>query len=114
MGKNLPVFTCMENPYDVSTSKVYCFSINFQVNVMSLSRKFCVYLHFTPVFTSCRKHELRKRQSKFYINMLQVKNFTLKFLSEVLFFFLVACYLTLSLIVVHDSYTVSRHFEKML
>ena len=22
-GKNLPVFTCMENPYDVSTSKVY-------------------------------------------------------------------------------------------
>ena len=24
VGKNLPVFTCMENPYDVSTSKVYC------------------------------------------------------------------------------------------
>ena len=23
VGKNLPVFTCMENPYHVSTSKVY-------------------------------------------------------------------------------------------
>ena len=23
VGKNLPVFTCLENPYDVSTSKVY-------------------------------------------------------------------------------------------
>ena len=23
VGKNLPVFTCMENPNDVSTSKVY-------------------------------------------------------------------------------------------
>ncbi len=25
--KNLPVFTCMENPYDVSTSKVYRFEL---------------------------------------------------------------------------------------
>ncbi len=33
-----------------------CFSINFQVNIMSLSRKFCVYLHFTPSFTSRREH----------------------------------------------------------
>ena len=42
------------------------FSINFQANIMSLSCKFCVYLHFTPLFLSiwC-KHELRKRQSKF-------------------------------------------------
>ena len=42
-----------------------CFSINFQVNITSLSFKFCVYLHFTPLFTSWREHELRKRQSKF-------------------------------------------------
>ena len=37
-----------------------CFSINYPVNIMILSRKFCVYLHFTPLFTSWRKHELRK------------------------------------------------------
>ena len=41
-----------------------CFSINFQVNIMILSRNFFVYLHFTPLFISWRKHELRKRQSK--------------------------------------------------
>ena len=54
---------------------------------MSLSRKFCVYLHFTPLFTSCRKHELRKRQSKFFVNTLQdlVKNFTLMVLGNILF-----------------------------
>ena len=72
---------------------------------MSLSgRKFCVYLHFTPLFTSWREHELRKRQSEFLdnINTLQdkLKNFTLSVLSEVLFiiflifFFLAACYPT--------------------
>ncbi len=32
---------------------------------MILSRKFCVYLHFTPLFTSCCKHELCKQKSKF-------------------------------------------------
>ena len=42
-----------------------CFSINFQVNIVSLSRKFCVYLHFTSLFTLWREHELHKRQSKF-------------------------------------------------
>ena len=42
-----------------------CFSINFQVNIMSLSGKFCVYLHFTALFALWRKHELRKRHSKF-------------------------------------------------
>ena len=41
------------------------FSINFQLNIVSLSRKFCVYFHFTPLFTLWREHELRKRQSKF-------------------------------------------------
>ena len=49
-----------------------------------------------------REHELRKRQSKFFLNIntLQGKNFTLKVLSEVLFinifsfFFLAACYPT--------------------
>ena len=40
-----------------------CFSINFQVNIVSLSRKFCVYLYFTSLFTLWREHELRKRQS---------------------------------------------------
>ncbi len=30
------------------------FSINFQLNILSLSRKFCVYWHFTPLFTSQR------------------------------------------------------------
>ncbi len=43
---------------------------------MSLSRKFCVYLPFTPLFTSCRKHELRKRQSNFrscYIGLFTVR-----------------------------------------
>ena len=43
------------------------FSINFQVNIASFSWKFCVYLHFTPFFTSWREHKLRKRQSKFFV-----------------------------------------------
>ena len=66
------------------------FSINFQVNIVSLSRKFCVYLHFTPLFTLWREHELRKRQSKFLenINTLQVKNFTLKVLCQLFFLIL--------------------------
>ncbi len=34
-----------------------CFSIYLQVNIMSLSRKLCVYLHFILLFTL---HELRK------------------------------------------------------
>ena len=42
-----------------------CFNINFQVNVVILSRKFCVYLHFTSLLTLWREHELRERQSKF-------------------------------------------------
>jgi hypothetical protein len=29
-----------------------CFSIDFQVNIMILSRTICVYLHFTPLLTS--------------------------------------------------------------
>ncbi len=29
-----------------------CFILNFQVNIMILSRNFYVYLHFTPLFTS--------------------------------------------------------------
>ncbi len=41
------------------------FSINFRVNIMILSCKFCVYLYFTPLFTSWRIHELCKRQGKF-------------------------------------------------
>ena len=52
---------------------------------MSLGRKFCVYLHFAPLFITWRKHELRKRESKFLytdINTLQVKNFTLKVLMQ--------------------------------
>ncbi len=48
-----------------SPSATNCFSINFQVNIVSLGRKFCIYLHFTPLFTLWREHELRKRQSKF-------------------------------------------------
>jgi hypothetical protein len=51
------------------TGRTVCFIINFQVNIMILSREFCVYLHFTPLFTyihhAWRKHSLRKRQSKF-------------------------------------------------
>ncbi len=43
-----------------------CFSINFLVNTTSFSRKVCVYLHFTPLFTSGREHDLRKRQNKFF------------------------------------------------
>ena len=30
------------------------FSINFQLNIMSLSRQFCVYSQFTPLFTLWR------------------------------------------------------------
>ncbi len=66
------------------------FSINFQVNIMSLRRNFFVYLHFTSLFTLWREHELRKRQSKFLqnINTLQVKNFALKVLCELFFLIL--------------------------
>ena len=81
---------------------------------MSLSRKFCVYFRFTTLFTLWRKHELRKRQSKFLQNIrtLQVKNFTLKVLSEVLFIniFFFFSSLTHAIlpkfanIVVHDSF----------
>ncbi len=53
--------------------------------------------------------------------MLQVKNFTLKVLSEVPFInFIFFCSLLHAIvpkfpdIVVHDRYTVSRHFEKLL
>ncbi len=49
---------------NISIISINCFSINFQVNIMSLSRKFCVYLRFTPLFTSWCEHELRKRQIK--------------------------------------------------
>ncbi len=45
-----------------------CFSVNFKLNIMILSRKFCVYLHFTPLFTSWRTVSMNfviKRQSKF-------------------------------------------------
>ncbi len=42
-----------------------CFSINFQVNIVILSRKCCVYVHFTSLFALWREHELRERQSKF-------------------------------------------------
>ncbi len=42
-----------------------CFSRNFQLNIVSLSCKFCVNLHFTSLFTLWREYELRKPQSKF-------------------------------------------------
>ena len=44
---------------------------------MSLSHKFCIYLHSTLFSTSWHKHERRKRQSTFLYNKntLQVKNF---------------------------------------
>ncbi len=45
-----------------------CFSINFQLNVMSISRKSCgIFSQLTPLFTPCRKHEVRKQQSKFFV-----------------------------------------------
>ncbi len=40
---------------------------------MILSRKFCVYLHFTPLFALWGKHELRKRQSKFLFSKIQTR-----------------------------------------
>ena len=44
-------------------------------------------MNFVFICTLRRKHELRKRQNKFLqnANTLQVKNFTLKVLSEVVF-----------------------------
>ncbi len=85
---------------------------------MILSRKFCVYLHFTPSFTSWRNFASDKA-GFCKTNTLQVKNFTLKVLIEVLFMIFVFFYSLLHAIVhkfpnifVHDSYTVRRHFEK--
>ena len=65
---------------------------------MILSRKFCVYLHFTASFTSWRNFASDKA-GFCKTNTLQVKNFTLKVLIEVLFMifvflFFVACYRT--------------------
>ena len=56
------------NIYELVITKpvaTHCFSINFQVNIMILSGKFCVCLHFTLLFLSWRKHELRKRSTVF-------------------------------------------------
>ena len=39
---------------DYESEATNCFIINFQVTIMILYRKFCVYLHFTPLFTSLR------------------------------------------------------------
>ncbi len=54
-------------------------------------------------------------------NTLQVENFTLKVLSEVLFMnFVIFCFLLHAIapkfanIFIHDSYTVSRHFENVI
>ncbi len=51
------IFTSRRGEYELVITEpaaTNCFNINFQV---SLSRKFCVYLHFTPLFTSWREHE---------------------------------------------------------
>ena len=67
-------------------------------------------------------HELRKRQSMFFVkhkyDTSQVKNFTLKVISEVLSINLGFFYLLHAIVpkfrdmVVHDSYTKMLHFEK--
>ncbi len=59
VGKNLPVFTCMENPYDVSTSKVYTERITEYQNKLQKREweGFCIsnvkYLSISKTIKNC-------------------------------------------------------------
>ena len=85
---------------------------------MILRRKFCVYLHFMPLFTSWCKHELRKRQRKFLLktNTLQVKTLSYRFSVRSFYDFSLFLFFSHAIvqkflnILVHDSYMVSSHF----
>ncbi len=68
LGDNKLIFAKRRGEYELVITEpeaTNCFSLNFHVNIVRLSRKFCVYLHFTLLFTLWREHELRKRQQVF-------------------------------------------------